>query len=87
MQDDLHDDLDADPAPTQPRFDGPPYCPRCGMPEGAGNHTVCRTALTLEPPRYCASCRRRMVVQVTPGDWTARCSEHGELTRSTWAPA
>ena len=28
----------------------------------------------LEPPRYCAQCRRRMVVQVTPLGWTARCS-------------
>ena len=35
----------------------------------------------LEPPRYCAQCRRRMVVQVLPRGWSARCSEHG-LTSS-----
>jgi len=37
-------------------------------------------ARELEPPRYCTHCRRRMVVQVTPVGWTARCVEHGELT-------
>jgi ribosomal protein S18 acetylase RimI-like enzyme len=31
----------------------------------------------LEPPRYCGACGRRMVVQVTPRGWTARCSTHG----------
>jgi adenosylmethionine-8-amino-7-oxononanoate aminotransferase len=25
-----------------------------------------------------------MVVQVTPGHWTARCAQHGETTASTW---
>jgi hypothetical protein len=59
------------------------YCGRCGRetiehagPELAG----CARALSLEPPRYCAACRRRMVVQVTPTGWAARCSEHGILT-------
>ena len=33
---------------------------------------------TLEPPRFCPDCGRRMVVQVTPTGWTARCSRHGE---------
>lgn len=63
------------------------FCPRCGIPLEHGDHTVCRAALALEPPRYCPTCRCRMVVQVTPSDWTARCVEHGETTRSTWAPA
>jgi hypothetical protein len=31
----------------------------------------------LEPPRYCADCGRRMVVQVTPRGWSATCVEHG----------
>jgi ribosomal protein S18 acetylase RimI-like enzyme len=31
----------------------------------------------LEPPRICGACGRRMVVQVTPTGWTARCSVHG----------
>jgi len=34
----------------------------------------------LEPPRYCPQCRRRMVVQVLPRGWSARCSEHGVLS-------
>ena len=34
----------------------------------------------LEPPRYCAQCRRRMVVQVLPRGWSARCSEHGLIS-------
>jgi hypothetical protein len=35
--------------------------------------------MALEPPRYCVRCRRRMIVQVLPTGWTARCSAHGEL--------
>lgn len=31
----------------------------------------------LEPPRYCGQCGRRMVVQVRPDGWGARCSRHG----------
>jgi hypothetical protein len=33
--------------------------------------------LGLEPPRFCAECGRRMVVQVRPDGWWARCSRHG----------
>jgi dethiobiotin synthetase len=51
------------------------YCDRCGQP---GVHEVCVAARALEPPRYCALCARRMVVQITPRGWTARCVEHGE---------
>ncbi|MGQ0467272.1 MAG: biotin synthase auxiliary protein BsaP [Sporichthyaceae bacterium] len=53
------------------------YCDRCGEPTDSGDHADCRRARDLEPPRYCPQCRRRMVVQVTPRSWTARCSEHG----------
>jgi hypothetical protein len=56
---------------------GAPYCERCGRPLAAGDHAACERALELEPPRYCARCHRRMVVQVTPRGWTATCSEHG----------
>jgi hypothetical protein len=56
------------------------YCTRCGQELAAGSHEGCRQALALEPPRFCAHCRRRMVVQVTPGSWTARCVEHGEVS-------
>ncbi|MGH3390265.1 MAG: hypothetical protein ACRDOO_15460 [Actinomadura sp.] len=55
------------------------YCDHCGRPPDAGGrgHTACQVARRLEPPRFCARCRRRMVVQVTPHGWTARCVEHG----------
>lgn len=33
--------------------------------------------LGLEPPRYCAACGRRMMVQVRPDGWWAKCSRHG----------
>jgi hypothetical protein len=56
------------------------YCDRCGDPAATGDHSGCARARRLEPPRYCARCRRRMVVQVTPTGWLARCVEHGERT-------
>jgi ribosomal protein S18 acetylase RimI-like enzyme len=51
------------------------FCGWCGKP---GSHTEC--ADPLEPPRYCTQCRRRMVVQVHPTGWSARCVEHGTVT-------
>nr|WP_255450338.1 hypothetical protein [Skermania sp. ID1734] len=36
-------------------------------------------ALGLEPPRYCTECGRRMIVQVSPDGWWARCSRHGQI--------
>ncbi|MCW2614200.1 MAG: GCN5-related N-acetyltransferase [Frankiales bacterium] len=57
-----------------------PWCGQCGealTPEG---HAACRRSAELDPPRYCARCRRRMVVQVLPTGWTARCSEHGTVS-------
>jgi putative hemolysin len=53
------------------------YCDRCGGPLTGAEHSSCRQARVLEPPRFCPQCRRRMVVQVTPAGWQARCSEHG----------
>ncbi|WP_231646427.1 biotin synthase auxiliary protein BsaP [Mycolicibacterium mengxianglii] len=35
--------------------------------------------LGLEPPRFCAACGRRMVVQVRPDGWWAKCSRHGQV--------
>jgi hypothetical protein len=61
------------------------YCDRCGQPAGGDAHRACAEARTLEPPRYCGQCRRRMVVQVTPAGWTATCSAHGHIT-SAQAP-
>lgn len=57
------------------------YCDRCGEPRVATEgHDACEQARTLEPPRYCTMCRRRMVVQIVPTGWSARCVEHGTLT-------
>lgn len=56
------------------------FCDRCGGrlddAGAADRHESCRGARELEPPRYCARCGRRMVVQVTPDGWTARCARH-----------
>ncbi|MBO1266693.1 biotin synthase auxiliary protein BsaP [Arthrobacter cavernae] len=70
------------------------YCGHCGEassgePSGVGAapdggtptsdaHQSCAQRLAMEPPRYCADCRRRMKVQVTPLGWTAECSRHGK---------
>ena len=35
--------------------------------------------LGLEPPRYCAECGRRMIVQVRPDGGWAQCSRHGRV--------
>jgi len=56
------------------------YCDHCGEPSDvAAAHQDCRRRRRLEPPRYCPSCRRRLVVQVVPRGWTAQCSVHGAL--------
>jgi hypothetical protein len=62
-----------------PASESPTYCGRCGKAESEGTHQGCRIALILEPPRYCASCQRRLVVQVMPTGWTAHCSAHGQI--------
>ena len=35
--------------------------------------------LGLDPPRCCAECGRRLVVQVRPDGWRAQCSRHGAV--------
>jgi ribosomal protein S18 acetylase RimI-like enzyme len=52
-----------------------PWCDRCGEALTAEGHDACRRG--LDPPRFCGHCRRRMVVQITPAGWTAKCVEHG----------
>ncbi len=72
--------------PAAPSTNAPAaYCGHCGDPLDARDHGACRRRLELEPPRYCAACRRRMVVQVTPAAWSARCVEHGERSADTGA--
>jgi hypothetical protein len=56
----------------------PPFCGRCGEP-APSPHQACVERLALEPPRYCVQCRRRLIVQVLPTGYTARCSAHGVL--------
>lgn len=58
----------------------PEYCGHCGELLTAGAHEACAARLELEPPRYCGQCARRMVVQVLPSGWTARCSRHGSVS-------
>lgn len=57
----------------------PVYNEFTGKPLADGGPVFAAAQLGLEPPRYCAYCARRMIVQVSPDGWTARCSRHGEL--------
>jgi hypothetical protein len=59
------------------------FCDHCGEPLQAGSHQRCRDLRRLEPPRFCPRCRRRMVVQVVPRGWLARCVEHGEIASTS----
>lgn len=43
----------------------------------AENSLTVAVRLGLEPPRFCARCGRRMVVQIVPDGWTSVCSRHG----------
>lgn len=45
--------------------------------EQAGSALPTAAQLGLEPPRFCAACGRRMMVQVRPDGWWAKCSRHG----------
>ncbi len=45
--------------------------------ERAGTALPTAARLGLEPPRFCAACGRRMMVQVRPDGWWAKCSRHG----------
>lgn len=48
-----------------------------GQPAGGAIPAAAR--LGLEPPRFCAACGRRMMVQVRPDGWWAQCSRHGRV--------
>lgn len=52
-----------------------------GVPTGdaAGSESPTAARLGLEPPRFCAECGRRMIVQVRPDGWWAQCSRHGRV--------
>ncbi|MBN9789894.1 hypothetical protein DMP17_14980 [Pseudonocardia sp. TMWB2A] len=66
------------PVQASTREDGGPFCDQCGHPDASAGHDRCSARRELEPPRFCPDCARRMVVQVDPVGWTARCSRHGE---------
>ena len=55
------------------------YCVYTGVKhdDAAGGTVPTAAQLGLEPPRFCAECGRRMVVQVRPDGWWAKCSRHG----------
>ena len=57
------------------------YCEACGAPQDEGDHTRCaqRRAAT-DTPRFCVTCGRKLVVQVLPASWIARCVRCGPLT-------
>jgi hypothetical protein len=58
------------------------HCDRCGQPLVTGEHEACVRARTLEPPRYCGRCGRRLKVQVLPYGFHATCTEHGPVDQS-----
>ncbi|CAN3128899.1 hypothetical protein ACNUDN_13295 [Mycobacterium sp. smrl_JER01] len=47
------------------------------LDHAAGAAVPTAAQLGLEPPRFCAACGRRMIVQVRPDGWWAKCSRHG----------
>jgi len=47
--------------------------------EPVGDVVPLAARLGLEPPRFCAECGRRMIVQVRPDGWWAQCSRHGRV--------
>ena len=55
---------------------GGAHCTSCGSTSCIG------CSRTLDPPRFCPDCGRRLTVAVTPGGYRARCRDHGELAGS-----
>lgn len=60
-----------------PRFD--PFTGH-DLGQGPAGRTFRAAELGLEAPRFCQLCGRRMVVQVDPVGWSARCSRHGSIS-------
>jgi hypothetical protein len=56
------------------------HCSGCGRPRSEGDHAECERRQRLtDPPRFCECCGRKLVVQVLPIGFTARCVRCGEL--------
>ena len=47
--------------------------------EAAGSAVPTAAQQGLGAARFCAECGRRMVVQVRPDGWWAKCSRHGRV--------
>jgi rRNA maturation endonuclease Nob1 len=58
---------------------GDAYCAGCGRP--AAECAGCTPA--FDPPRFCATCGRRLTVRVSPAGWRARCNRCEVETAST----
>ncbi len=57
------------------------FCDACGQPSTQGDHERCRARrAATDPPRFCTACGRKLVVQVLPFGWTARCVKCGPVT-------
>lgn len=70
-----HEELLAALLAADPAFD-----PFTGIARGDQTRHFKAAELGLEAPRFCPVCGRRMVAQVYPYGWKARCSRHGEVT-------
>ncbi|MEJ7892851.1 MAG: hypothetical protein WKF94_09435 [Solirubrobacteraceae bacterium] len=56
------------------------FCDGCGNPVADGDHARCRARrAATDPPRFCTECARKLVVQVLPTGYTARCVRCGVL--------
>ena len=54
------------------------FCDGCGRPADTGEHEHCRARrAATDPPRFCTDCGRKLVVQVLPVGYTARCVKCG----------
>ena len=59
------------------------HCTGCGAPAAGGDHARCAARQrATDPPRYCAACGRKLVVQVLPRSWRAHCVRCGPLERA-----
>jgi hypothetical protein len=56
------------------------YCDACGRLADEGDHGRCAARRAANgPPSWCTACGRKLVVQVLPMGWTARCVKCGPV--------
>jgi len=57
------------------------HCDGCGKLITCGEHRQCRARrAATDPARFCVTCGRKLVVQVLPLGWTARCVRCGPVS-------